>query len=165
MPQPISKDLHDEFVQRYFLPFHAQVKNQYDYFRTQGAQKIYHIDLHSMPSVGTSEHKDPGQRRADVVVSDCIGKSCTAEFKDLVIKSYETAGFKVAYNWPYIGGRITETYGHPSKGQEAIQVEFNRALYMNEVSKKLLADKLAVVQERLERALSLIQQSLPEIGS
>ena len=165
MSQPISKTLHEELVQKYFLPFHSQIKSQYEYFSSQGAQKIFHIDLHSMPSVGTMEHKDPGQRRADIVVSDCDGKSCAPWFKDLVIRAYEAAGFTVAYNWPYIGGRITETYGHPLKGQEAIQVEFNRALYMDEASKQLLKNQLPDVQKKLEKALYCIQKGLPEMRS
>ena len=165
MPAPISKKLHDELVVKYFNPFHSEIQSAYQSFQKLGAKKIYHLDLHSMPSVGTSEHKDPGERRADIVVSDCIGKSCSAFLKDLVVNSYQDAGFKVAYNWPYVGGRITEAYGSPSTGNEAIQVELNRALYMDESSKKLFQEKLTGVQSRLEKALSLVQQSLPEIGS
>ena len=88
--------------------------------------------------MGTRMHRDPGERRADIVVSDCLGKSCDPHFRDLVIAAYTISGFKVGYNWPYMGGRVTEQYGHPSKGQHAIQVELNRALYMDEKTKKLL---------------------------
>ncbi len=164
MPKPITKMMHDELVQKYFNPFHLEIESAYEGFRKLGAKRIFHIDLHSMPSVGTSEHRDPGEHRADVVVSDCEGKSCSIFFKDLVMKSYQSSGFKVAYNWPYKGGRLTETYGEPLKGQEAIQVEFNRALYMNETTKQLSGDKLPEVQSRLEKALTLVQQGLPELN-
>ena len=35
-------------------------------------------------------------------------------------------------NKPYAGGFITEHYGNPAAGLHAIQLELNRALYMDE---------------------------------
>ena len=42
------------------------------------------------------------------------------------------AGYGVQRNKPYAGGFITEHYGAPLRGVHAIQVEVNRALYMDE---------------------------------
>jgi N-formylglutamate amidohydrolase len=42
------------------------------------------------------------------------------------------AGYTVSRNKPYAGGFITEHYGNPSVGIHAIQLEVNRALYMDE---------------------------------
>jgi N-formylglutamate deformylase len=44
MAEPISEDLHDQLLKRYFEPFHANVRDTYDFFRVHGAQKIYHVD-------------------------------------------------------------------------------------------------------------------------
>ena len=38
----------------------------------------------------------------------------------------------VSRNKPYAGGFITEHYGNPAAGLHAIQLELNRALYMDE---------------------------------
>lgn len=160
LPQPITMELHQQLVKKYYHPFHAQVRAQYLSFFNNGAKKVYHLDAHSMPSVGTSAHRDPGQTRAAIVVSDCEGKSCETWFKDLVIKAYETAGFEVAYNWPYRGGRVTETYGLPQKGQHAIQVEMSRILYMDEETKKLRADLAPSVQEKVKKALQTIYNEI-----
>lgn len=160
MPKPISPQLHDILVKKYFEPFHAQVRETVEKMKKAGATEIYHIDAHSMPSVGTKEHRDPGETRADIVVSDCGGKSCSTWFKDLVISSYEKAGFKVAYNWPYLGGRVTETYGRPSQNHHAIQVELKRGLYMDEKTKAFLPGPSAEVQKKLESAISGIMVGL-----
>lgn len=164
MPKPITMEVHNILVQKYFEPFHEQVRTQFADFKKQGARTVFHIDAHSMPSVGTSEHLDPGERRADIVVSDVAGKSCGADFKDLVIQSYEVAGFKVAYNWPYKGGRVTETYGKPDLGQETIQVEMNRALYMDETTKALRQDLYPEVQRKIRVAIERILALLPDRG-
>ena len=163
MPGPMPKATHDVVVEKYFEPFHAQVREKFAEIKSKGAGTVYHLDAHSMPSVGTKEHRDPGERRADIVVSDSDGKSCSTFFKDIVIKAYENAGFKVAYNWPYKGGRVTETYGLPAQGQESIQVELNRGLYMNEETKHLDAGKLASIQNQLKKAIHEIFEALPRL--
>ena len=162
MPHPISQEFHQELTDLIYTPFHARVRELYAGFKNQGFDKVYHIDAHSMPSLGTRMHKDPGERRADIVISDSLGKSCSKEFRDLVIVAYVTAGFKVGYNWPYMGGRLTEQYGQPEKGQHTIQVELNRALYMDEVTKKLKPEHVEV-QKKILQALSYVQEGLHNI--
>lgn len=161
--KPLSQELHKSFVVKYFEPFHKQVRAQYEYFRQKGAKKVYHLDAHSMPSKGTSMHRDPGEYRAEIVISDWQGKSCEAEFKEIVVNAYQSAGLKVAVNWPYLGGRVTQTYGQPLKGQHAIQVEINRALYMDEVSKKWLPEKAKQLQKQLRQAVGEILEKVPGI--
>jgi N-formylglutamate deformylase len=41
-------------------------------------------------------------------------------------------GYSVSRNKPYAGGFITEHYGNPAAGLHSIQLEINRALYMDE---------------------------------
>lgn len=163
MPEPIPHNLHQQLVTRYFEPFHSDVRDTYEFFREHGAKKIYHLDAHSMPSKGTSAHRDPGQTRADIVISDGEGKSCEATFKDMVIAAYQKTGLKIAYNWPYLGGRVTQTYGKPEKGQHAIQVEINRALYMNEETKQLNAKDATELSAKLSQAIRTIHEQLPEM--
>ena len=163
MPQPIAMELHQKIVQKYYEPFHAEVRALQKKLQmaSVGPTVLYHIDAHSMPSMGTSEHRDPGERRKDIVVSDCSGKSCSPEFSKLVAESYQNAGFSVAVNWPYAGGRVTEIYGKPNEGHHSIQVELNRALYMNEETKQKLTDgSFAQVQERILKALTRVQSHL-----
>ena len=163
LPQPMPEALHEQLVQRYFEPFHSDVRDLYDFFRERGAKKVYQLDAHSMPSKGTAAHRDPGETRADIVVSDWEGKSCEPFFKDLVMKAYADTGLKVAYNWPYLGGRVTQTYGKPDRGQHAIQVEINRALYMDEESKQFRPEKARALSEKLSRAVEAVYAGLPEI--
>lgn len=163
MHKPISRQLHDQLVTRYFNPFHDDIKDMYGFFRERGAEKIYHLDAHSMPSLGTKAHRDPGETRAEIVVSDCEGKSCDASFKDLVMEAYRDAGLQVAYNWPYMGGRVTQTYGVPEKGQQAIQVEIRRSLYMDEENKKWVPEKASALIQKLDKAVRQIHERLPNI--
>jgi len=40
----------------------------------------------------------------------------------------------VVRNTPYSGGFITRNYGRPARGVHALQIEINRALYMDETT-------------------------------
>ncbi len=160
LPSPMTMELHNELVKKYFEPFHRQVRGVYEKFRAQGHKKIYHLDAHSMPSMGTKAHKDPGERRAEIVVSDWEGKASEPEYKDLVVEAYRKAGFQVKVNWPYVGGRVTRTYGQPAKGQNTIQVELNRALYMNEDTKRLNEKDAEEVAKKITAALVHIEKEL-----
>jgi len=161
MQSPISQQMHQQLTQLIYEPFHEGVRALYSKGFSQ-FKHVFHIDAHSMPSKGTSQHKDPGELRADIVISDSLGKSCAPEFRDLVIAAYVTAGFKVGYNWPYVGGRVTEQYGHPAKGQHTIQVELNRMLYMNETT-KLILPQHRDIQVKIDKALSYIKTELPKL--
>jgi len=93
------------------------------------------IDCHSMPS--TSLGRD--EAKADVVLGDRYGTACAPELTGAFEAQFQAHGFRVVRNKPYAGGFITEHYGEPNLGRHALQIEVNRALYMNESSLALTA--------------------------
>ena len=159
MPKPISMELHNLLTEKYYRPFHAEILNMRESLKKQFG-KVYHLDAHSMPSKGTEAHRDSGADRPQIVVSDRDGTSCETAFKDIVIRAYESVGFRVAYNWPYKGGRVTELYGKPQENFHALQVEMNRSLYMDEISKQKKAEEFSDIQKRVHQALARIWEQL-----
>lgn len=160
MPTPIPKEFHESLLRKYYEAFHVEIANQCKRF--EGS--VFHIDAHSMPSVGTKMHADPGETRAEVVISDQHGKSCAPQFRALVVEGYEKAGLQVRLNWPYVGGRITERYGQPAKGHHTIQVELRRSLYMDETTLKLVDKKAADLKTKLTKAITHIHQNIPKLN-
>src|SRR5438046_1908634 len=63
---------------------------------------------------------------------DRYGTSCAALLPDRVEETMARLGYSVGRNKPYAGGFITEHYGNPASGLHAIQIELNRAVYMDE---------------------------------
>ena len=76
--------------------------------------------------------RSAGVRSPDVVLGDRHGSSCSAEVTRLLRAQFERAGWRVALNRPYAGGWSTQLWGRPDEGLHAVQVELNRALYLNE---------------------------------
>src|SRR6478752_2403150 len=87
------------------------------------------LDCHSMPSAGGSRDERP---RADFVLGDRYGTSCSPGITDVVETTLAELGYSVSRNKPYAGGFITEHYGNPPAGVHTLQLEINRALYMDE---------------------------------
>ena len=88
------------------------------------------IDWHSMPSAAARPTR--GGRIADFVLGDRFGASCAPALTALVEGELRRLGYEVARNAPYAGGYTAEAYGDPASGVHVLQVEINRALYLNE---------------------------------
>ena len=117
------------------------------------------IDCHSMPSwIGAGTQKQE-RIQADFVLGDRYGTSCGSAFIDLIERHLRGCGYQVQRNKPYAGGFITEHYGHPSAGFHALQIEINRALYMDE---KTLEKKPAFAQ--LIHDLTQMTQSVMDLA-
>ncbi|MEQ8344127.1 MAG: N-formylglutamate amidohydrolase [Sneathiellaceae bacterium] len=113
------------------------------------------LDCHSMPSVGGWGDRDRGRHRPDVVLGNRHGTACADSVIDTATRCLEGAGLRVVRNVPYAGGFNTQHYGRPAQGVHALQVEINRALYMDELRFERSADfrKLRAVMDRLVRDL------------
>ena len=84
------------------------------------------VDCHSMPSSARGAHAP------DIVLGDRFGASCHASVTALVEATLRRSGYRVARNTPFAGGHTTQTYGRPSQRLHALQIEINRALYIDE---------------------------------
>ena len=89
------------------------------------------VDCHSMPS---GAHGSAGRESADIVLGDCHGAACAPQIVESARRYLTGCGFVVALNAPYAGGFTTNYYGRPRRGRHALQVEINRAIYMDERS-------------------------------
>jgi N-formylglutamate amidohydrolase len=87
------------------------------------------VDCHSMPSSAGPKDERP---RADIVIGDRYGTSCLGVVADTIEATLRERGYTVSRNKPYAGGFITEHYGNPAAGLHSVQIEINRALYMDE---------------------------------
>ncbi|MGE5502741.1 MAG: N-formylglutamate amidohydrolase [Ignavibacteriales bacterium] len=110
-------------------PYHAALSALLD--KTKDAHGIaVLIDWHSMPSAAAAQGRSG--KGCDMVLGDRFGASCSAALTRLVEQQFEAMGYRTVRNAPYAGGYTTEHYGKPQKRVHALQVEINRALYLDE---------------------------------
>jgi N-formylglutamate amidohydrolase len=118
------------------------------------------VDWHSMPSAAArtlAQSGDPHSLGAcDLVLGDRFGTACDGAITSAVERELESMGYRVARNAPYAGGFTTEFYGRPARRRHALQIEINRALYLDEASLKphIGFDRLKSDLERVFAALA-----------
>lgn len=120
-------------IDDYYRPYHRALARAIDRARNRFGV-VYHLNCHSMPSVSapTVTGGAKARRRADFVLGDREGTSCDAEFTAMVRDTLEAMGYAVSLNDPYKGVELISAYSDPSAGRHSLQIEINRALYMDE---------------------------------
>jgi N-formylglutamate amidohydrolase len=81
------------------------------------------IDVHSMPPLA------PGGAR--LVIGDRFGRSSAARFVARIEAVAHAARVRTALNTPYAGGHVLERHAEPANNVHAIQLEFDRSLYLD----------------------------------
>ncbi len=153
---PLSVGTALERINRLYKPYHATLSGLLEEARKRFGYAVL-IDFHSMPSY---QGDKSNIQKVDFVLGDRFGTSCPREMVRLVEQFLSGLGYKVALNKPYAGGYITERYGVPADGLHTLQIEVNRALYMDEETLGLRRD-FRNLRAHLTSLASVIVQSLP----
>ncbi|MCW0142027.1 N-formylglutamate amidohydrolase [Burkholderia pseudomallei] len=120
-------------IDTYYLPYRRALADAAEpLYAKHGA--LWHVDCHSMKSRGNAMNLDAGAARPDVVVSDRLGTSADPAFTRWTADWFAHAGYRVRINAPYQGGDLLNALAAPARRRHSIQIEFNRALYMNETA-------------------------------
>lgn len=125
----LSHAAFEERLARYHRPYHAALEAEVERKQRRFGHVLV-VCAHSMPSVTR-----PGaSRRADVVPGSRGGSTTSPRVLDVLDAHFRDAGLTVRHDDPYKGGYTTQRYGRPGEGVHAIQIELNRALYVDERS-------------------------------
>lgn len=146
-------------VRDYWHPYHAALTDLLAEAETRFGGAVL-IDMHSMPADALAHltGKPP-----QVVIGDRYGGSAGAGISRMIERSFQAEGFSVRRNAPFAGAYVTARYGAPTRRVHVVQVELNRALYMDEATIRPHAgfDDIAA---RLGRIWQVLAQLSPHAG-
>ena len=116
------------------------------------------LDCHSMPTLPAGSSGAP-----QIVIGDRFGTAADPALVGAIERFFRAQGFRVARNAPYAGGFTTSHHGVPARGLHAVQIEVDRALYMDPARLVRHAgfDRIAAALESLIAVLPGIAASLP----
>ena len=117
----------DEVMARIVMdhrPYHAALTEALARARARFGTAVL-LDLHSMPPL------TPAQGRAGIVLGDRFGRSAGGRFVHRLEAEILACGIATALNAPYAGGHILDAQARPAAGIHAIQIEFDRTLYLD----------------------------------
>ncbi|MEL6607665.1 MAG: N-formylglutamate amidohydrolase [Pseudomonadota bacterium] len=152
----ITRDEANSRIANYWRPYHDTLAGLISDARAEFGQAVV-IDCHSMPHEAIETARGRGSARADVVLGDRFGGSASGEVVDRVEAAFAAAGLKVVRNAPFAGAFIAQHYGRPARNAHVVQVEIDRALYMDETAilpsrefasfRRLMTDVIAEIVE------------------
>lgn len=121
-------------IETYYRPYRQVLADTIADLRSRFGT-VWHIDWHSMKSVGNAATPDGNSgRRPDMVIGDGNGTACDPAFSAAIGDWLGAQGFSISHNVPYAGGDIVRSHGRPDQGVHSLQIEMNRDLYLDEVA-------------------------------
>ena len=116
-----------ERIDRFYRPYHEELSGAIQALHGRFG-RVYHLNCHSMPSVAVADRGGP----VDFVLGDRDGTTCDPAFTAFVADVLRSLGYRVRLNDPYKGVELVRRYSDPRRGINSLQIEINRALYMDE---------------------------------
>lgn len=127
----LSVDEVQRRIQKFYDPYHQQLEELIEKTHSKWDMSL-HLNCHSMKSVGNAMNDDNGRARPDIVVSDMDGLTSSPLWTNTVAEILRNQGYSVSVNDPYKGAELIKRYSQPDRDRHSVQIELNRALYMNE---------------------------------
>jgi N-formylglutamate amidohydrolase len=139
---PLTRAHYNARIAHCYDPYHQRLAEELNAMHVRHKHALL-IAAHSMPSTGKATRGGGIVRRADVVPGSRGRSTAAREVLDTIEAHFRAAGLSVRHDDPYRGGATTARWGRPHEGLHAVQIEFNRALYMNERTLALRPDGIA----------------------
>jgi N-formylglutamate amidohydrolase len=150
---PLTIDQFARRIERYYEPYHQTLREVAARMRKEHGHVLI-LAAHSMPSAGRRVFGGRELRRADVVPGTRGRSTADARIIDLVDAHFRESGLSVKHDDPYRGGWTTSSYGAPKHGQHAVQIELNRALYVDEGTSEIKNPDFAQLQAVLDQLVN-----------
>ena len=115
-------------VERYHAPYHRVLDEACERVHRKFGI-VWHINCHSMPSQRRGKR---GGHCADFVLGDRDGTTCASELTEFVARVLRGRGYTVRVNEVYKGVEIVKRHGRPAARRHSLQIEVDRALYMDQ---------------------------------
>jgi len=152
----------EQFTQRlslFYEPYHQTLREVAAQIRKEHGQVMI-LAAHSMPSAGRRVLGGGAVRRADVVPGTRGRSTADGRIIDLIESHFREAGLSVKHDDPYRGGWTTSSYGAPKRKQHAVQIELNRALYVDEQTSEVKKNDFVQLQRVLDELVGKLGKLL-----
>ncbi len=152
-------------VQRYHQPYHAALRGLIDAAHAAFGVSV-HLNCHSMNAMsGALGVAGPGVVHADVVLGDRDGSTCDPALTGFVRTMLSARGYDVKVNDPFKGVELVRAYSDPAAGRHSLQIEVNKRLYMNEVTRERHSGFERLQADLMDLVDALCRRYMPDGGS
>jgi len=156
----LKRDLTPETIEgrlkKYYDPFYKKLDDDL----AKKEKPLFVLDGHSMDSRGSLVSGDPGKKRPEICFA--IGRdkgTISEELLSIFEEQFKSGGYNAERNNPYNGGRAKLIhYCAAVDGVQALELEVNKAVYMNEDTFELKEGELEKLRKVITNSLNLIKE-------
>ena len=138
--------------------FYDSFYEKLDSFLSKSKKPLLVIDGHSMDSTGSESAGDNGEERSEICLVTGRG-TVSKELLSLFEKEFKAAGYNVKINNPYSGKRAKLIhYCSAISNVQAIEVEINKKVYMDEKTFLLKEESIKKLRETLLQIIKKVEK-------
>ncbi len=141
-------------IAEHHAPYHSAIADILRAMQRQYGAAVL-LDLHSMPSLAAAHNAPPAQ----VVIGDRFGAAASSQISEAALAVAQQHGFTAQLNYPYAGGYILQRHAAPMENVHALQLEIDRALYLDLTGREPAYGVHAVSAMVRETALALADEA------
>ncbi len=135
-------------------PYHARLAQLADGTAAKHGA-VMHLNLHSMPS---TTHRGTRKNKYDIILGTRDGDTADDHLTQKLRALLEVKGYTVGINVQgFRGAEIVRRHSNPAQNRHSIQIEINRALYMNEKTLRRLP-RMKILQNDLLNVMQSFQR-------
>jgi N-formylglutamate deformylase len=143
--EPTQKEI-GRRLDTYFWPYYKKVDTLLAEVKAEFGHALL-WDAHSIrKNVSTIQKAD----FPDMILGNDDQTTATQPIIDVAFNSLKEGGFQVNHNTPFKGGHITRYFGKPDNGINALQLEMNKILYMDDSETKFDESRANAMREVLK---------------
>lgn len=129
--EPTQKEVKRR-LETYFWPYYKKVES----LLAERKEEFGHALLWDAHSIRKSVPTIQKENFPDMILGNDNQTTATQSLIDVALGALKKGEFQVNHNTPFKGGHITRYFGDPNNGINALQLEMNKILYMDDSETK-----------------------------
>ncbi len=143
----------EERLQKYYDPFYKKLEGYISKFK----KPFFFLDGHSMDSYGSSVAGDLGVKRPEIDLASGRG-TVSEEILKIFEEKLIAKGYDAQRNNPYSGARAKLIHYCHDRGAEALELEVNKSVYMDEKTFEFKEEAIQKLRKTLSECLEQVKE-------
>lgn len=152
---PTSKDIEDR-IHKYYLPYHQKIRDLINE-KLDAFGKVLLFDAHSIRQIVPGIRKEPFP---DLILGNNDGNTASSNIINAALEVLKSESYNVTHNTPFKGGQITRSFGQPTNGIHALQLEMTKVNYMDDTETKYHLERAEKMQSLLKEMFTSLLKEL-----
>jgi len=152
---PNQKEV-DRRLTTYFWPYYAKIESLLDERKAEFGEVLL-WDAHSIRERVPTIQKDPFP---DMILGNDNQSTASNNLIDAAFNQLCEGEYQINHNMPFKGGHITRYFGKPVNNINALQLEMNKVLYMDDSEKRFDIERANKVRAMLKPVFEKLIEAL-----